>query len=110
MTTATRSGKFSRGSSADARSDAPPALYLAFELGVDEWRIGFAKALSTKARVGVNRGYCTAEVQMLVEGALCRLRVRTLRPLSRRGAFLEARPGAAQRISHEGSGSSSQRG
>jgi transposase len=48
MTTATRNGKYTRTTSATSQ-----VLYLAFELGVEEWKIGFAKDVGTKPRVRV---------------------------------------------------------
>jgi transposase len=48
MTTATRTGKYTK-----ATVEASQVLYLAFELGVDEWKIGFTTDLRTKARVRV---------------------------------------------------------
>src|SRR5438128_11648246 len=35
------------------RSETSHVLYLAFELGVDEWKLGFTKDLGTKPRVRV---------------------------------------------------------
>ena len=48
MTTATRNCKYTRTASATSE-----VLYVAFELGVDEWKIGFTKDLGTKPRVRV---------------------------------------------------------
>ena len=48
MTTATRISKYT-----STASEVAQGLYVAFELGVDEWKIGFTKDLGTKARVRV---------------------------------------------------------
>ena len=48
MTTATRTSKY-----ISTASKVAQVLYVAFELGVDEWKIGFTKDLGTKARVRV---------------------------------------------------------
>ena len=48
MTTATRNSKYIR-----ATFGTSPILYVAFELGVKEWKIGFTKDLGTKPRVRV---------------------------------------------------------
>jgi len=48
MTTATRNSQYTR-----TTSETSQVLYLAFELGVEEWKIGFTKALGTKPRVRV---------------------------------------------------------
>ena len=45
MTTATRNCKYTRTASGISQ-----VLYIAFELGVDEWKIGFTKDLGTKPR------------------------------------------------------------
>ena len=45
MTTATRSDKYTGKTS--------QVLYLSFELGVSEWKLGFTKDLGTKPRVRV---------------------------------------------------------
>jgi len=51
MTRATRNDESTIGRS--DRAKAPQVLYLAFELGVDEWKLGFTKDLGTKPRVKV---------------------------------------------------------
>src|ERR1700737_2926746 len=48
MTTATRNRQYTR-----TTSETSQVLYLAFELGVEEWKIGFTKDLGTKPRVRV---------------------------------------------------------
>jgi transposase len=48
MTTATRTSKYT-----STASEVAQVLYVAFELGVDEWKIGFTKDLGTKPRVRV---------------------------------------------------------
>lgn len=48
MTTATRTSKYT-----STTSEVAQVLYVAFELGVDEWKIGFTKDLGTKPRVRV---------------------------------------------------------
>ena len=48
MTAATRQDEYTR-----TTSETSQALYLAFELGVEEWKIGFTKDLRTKPRVRV---------------------------------------------------------
>src|SRR6516164_7321708 len=48
MITATRTNKYT-----STASEVAQVLYVAFELGVDEWKIGFTKDLGTKARVRV---------------------------------------------------------
>jgi len=48
MTTATRNSKYTRTTFGISQ-----ALYVAFELGVEEWKIGFTKDLGTKPRVRV---------------------------------------------------------
>ena len=48
MITATRTSKYT-----STASEVAQILYVAFELGVDEWKIGFTKDLGTKARVRV---------------------------------------------------------
>ena len=48
MTTATRTSKYT-----STASEVTQVLYVAFELGVDEWKIGFTKDLGTKPRVRV---------------------------------------------------------
>jgi len=46
MTAATRNGKYTR-----TTPEASQVLYLAFELGVEEWKIGFTRDLRSKPRV-----------------------------------------------------------
>ena len=48
MITATRTSKYT-----STASEVAQVLYVAFELGVDEWKIGFTKDLGTKSRVRV---------------------------------------------------------
>jgi transposase len=48
MTAATRNAKYTR-----TTSETSQVLYLAFELGVEEWKIGFTNDLRTKPRVRV---------------------------------------------------------
>jgi transposase len=48
MATATRNDKCTMN-----RSNTSDLLYLAFELGVDEWKLGFTRDLGTKPRVRV---------------------------------------------------------
>jgi transposase len=48
MTTATRTSKYT-----STASEVAQVLYVAFELGVDEWKLGFTKDLGTKPRVRV---------------------------------------------------------
>ena len=48
MITATRNSQYTR-----TTSETSQVLYLAFELGVEEWKIGFTKDLGTKPRVRV---------------------------------------------------------